>query len=55
LGRKLVLPDFRWLTWWDFLLGLLKSFLYGVYAGLVFCPIYNLLTRRWGGQVSRTA
>ncbi|EMJ4931643.1 hypothetical protein P9775_006786 [Pseudomonas aeruginosa] len=23
------------------------SFLYGAYAGLVFCPIYNVLHRRW--------
>ncbi len=42
------LPAFRWLTWWGFLLGLVESFLYGIYAGLVFCPIYNWLYRRWG-------
>jgi hypothetical protein len=44
-----VLPGFKWLTWWGFLLGLAESFLYGVYAGLVFCPVYNWLGRRWGG------
>ena len=43
-----MLPAFRWLTWWGFLLGLVESFLYGAYAGLVFCPIYNWLSRRWG-------
>ncbi len=43
-----VLPAFKWLTWWGFLLGLVESFLYGVYAGLVFCPIYNWLNRRFG-------
>jgi len=43
-----VLPAFKWLTWWGFLLGLAESFLYGVYAGLVFCWIYNWLYRRWG-------
>jgi 2TM family of unknown function (DUF5676) len=43
-----VLPAFKWLTWWGFLLGLVESFLYGVYAGLVFCPIYNWLDRRVG-------
>ena len=43
-----VLPAFKWLTWWGFLLGLVESFLYGVYAGLVFCPIYNGLNRRLG-------
>lgn len=43
-----VLPAFKWLTWWGFSLGLLESFLYGVYAGLVYVPIYNLFARRWG-------
>ena len=42
-----VLPAFRWLTVWGFVLGLIESFLYGVYAGLVFVPIYNFLDRRW--------
>lgn len=45
-----VLPAFKWLTWWGFGLGLAESFLYGVYAGLVFCPIYNALYRRWGAE-----
>jgi 2TM family of unknown function (DUF5676) len=43
-----VLPAFKWLTFWGFCLGLIESFLYGVYAGLVFVPIYNWLHRRWG-------
>ena len=42
-----VLPAFKWLTLPGFLLGLVESFLYGVYAGLVFVPIYNFLSRRW--------
>jgi hypothetical protein len=29
-------------------LGLFESFLYGAYVGLVFVPIHNFLTRRWG-------
>jgi len=41
------LPAFKWLTLGGFFLGLIESFLYGVYAGLVFVPIYNFLTRRW--------
>lgn len=45
---EMMLPAFKWLTWWGFLLGLVESFLYGAYAGLVFCPIYNFLYRRWG-------
>jgi hypothetical protein len=43
-----LLPAFRWLTWWGFLLGLVESFLYGVYAGLVYGPIHNALHRRYG-------
>lgn len=45
-----VLPAFKWLTGWGFVLGLAESFLYGVYAGLVFCPVYNALYRRWGSE-----
>jgi len=29
------------------LLGLVESFLYGVYPGLVFTPIYNSVSRWW--------
>ncbi|TFH66019.1 MAG: hypothetical protein E4G90_05410 [Gemmatimonadales bacterium] len=43
-----ILPGFRWLTLPGFLIGLVESFLYGVYAGLVFTPIHNRLARRWG-------
>lgn len=46
---EMVLPAFKWLTWSGFALGLVESFLYGVYAGLLFSLIYNWLHRRWGG------
>ncbi len=49
-----VLPAFKWLTWWGFLLGFFESFLYGVYAGLVFCPIYNWLNCRFGNGRAAT-
>jgi len=42
-----ILPGFTWLTPVGFVIGLVESFLYGVYAGLVFGPIYNMLSRRW--------
>jgi len=42
-----VLPGFRWLTPAGFVIGLVESFLYGAYAGLVFTPIYNRFHRRW--------
>ena len=37
-----LLPGFTWLTWPSFLLGLVETFLYGIYVGLVFAPLYNL-------------
>lgn len=45
---EMVLPAFEWLTVWGFVLGLIESFLYGAYAGIVFVPIYNFLFYRWG-------
>ncbi len=42
-----VLPGFRWLSLSGFLIGLVESFLYGAYAGLVFSWIYNALWKRW--------
>lgn len=45
---EMVLPAFKWLTFAGFCLGLIESFLYGAYAGLVFAPIYNFLTHLWG-------
>jgi len=41
-----LLPGFTWLTWPSFLLGLLESFLYGIYFGLVFVPLYNFFHGR---------
>lgn len=43
-----VLPGFEWFSWRGFLVGLIESFLYGAYAGLVYVPIYNFLHRKWG-------
>ncbi len=42
-----LLPGFTWLSFGSFLLGLVESFLYGVYIGLVYVPLYNTLHRRW--------
>jgi len=42
-----VLPGFKWLTWPGFFMGLVESFLYGAYAGLVYVPIYNFFSRRF--------
>ncbi|HLC18855.1 MAG TPA: DUF5676 family membrane protein [Thermodesulfobacteriota bacterium] len=45
-----LLPGFKWLTWGSFFLGLGESFLYGIYIGLVFAPLYNLFSMRLGRQ-----
>ena len=42
-----VLPGYEPNSWSGFSLGLIKSFLWGVYIGIVYVPIYNLLFRRW--------
>ncbi len=42
-----VLPAFKWLTFGGFILGLVESFLYGVYIGIVFVPVYNFFYKRW--------
>ena len=41
-----LLPGFTWLTWPSFLLGLLETFLYGMYFGIVFVPLYNFFHDR---------
>lgn len=43
-----VLPAFKWLTFGGFILGLIESFLYGVYIGIIFVPVYNFINKRWG-------
>ncbi|GBE28776.1 hypothetical protein BMS3Bbin03_02727 [bacterium BMS3Bbin03] len=47
-----VLPAFKWLTVVGFFLGLVESFLWGIYVGLVFVPIYNFLHKRWGQAIT---
>ncbi len=48
LFLEAVLPAFKWLTIGGFLLGLVESFIYGAYIGIVFMPIYNFISRRIG-------
>ncbi len=43
---EITLPGFKWLNIGTFLIGLIESFLYGVYAGLVYTPIYNFYTKK---------
>lgn len=43
-----VLPGYELRSGRGFLVGLIQSFLYGAYAGIVYVPIYNFLQRTWG-------
>ena len=43
-----LLPGFTWLSWPSFFLGLAESFAYGWYVALVFAPLYNFFTIRFG-------
>jgi len=42
-----LLPGFTWLTWPSFFLGLVETFLYGIYIGLIFAPLYNFFVDRF--------
>ena len=44
---EITLPRFKWLSISSFLIGLVESFLYGVYAGLVYTPVYNFYNKKW--------
>ena len=44
---ELLLPGFVWISVGAFVLGLIESFLFGVYAGWLLAVIHNFLARRW--------
>ncbi len=43
-----LLPGFEWLSMGSFLLGLVESFLYGLYIAVLYVPLYSFLSRRFG-------
>ncbi len=43
---EIVLPAFKWISLGSFFLGLLESFAWGVYIGLVYVPIYNFIYKK---------
>ncbi len=47
-------PWFKWLSLGSYLIGLVESFLYGIYAAAVFMPLYNGLSR-WSSQAPANA
>ncbi len=46
---EMVLAGFRWLSLGSFVLGLVESFLWGVYLGGLFTAIYNFVLKRFQG------
>jgi hypothetical protein len=42
-----LLPGFKWLTLPGFLAGLVESFLFGAYAGIMYVPTFNFFARRF--------
>jgi hypothetical protein len=43
-----LLPGFTWITWPSFFVGLVWSIVYGWYASIVFTPLFNFFSRRFG-------
>jgi hypothetical protein len=46
-----LLPGFTWISWANFLLGLIEVFAYGWYIALVFGPLYNFFAMRSGTSI----
>jgi hypothetical protein len=45
---ELVLPAFVWISASAFVLGLVETFLFGLYAGFAFALLHNVFASRWG-------
>ncbi|MBG57805.1 MAG: hypothetical protein CMK46_05890 [Porticoccus sp.] len=43
-----LLPDFEWLTWPGFLIGLVETYLYGWYIAVLFVPLYRFFSKSNG-------
>ncbi len=52
---EVVFPGFTWLSGGSFILGLVESFLYGVYTAVLFVPLYSVFNRRTGASSPRAA
>ena len=44
---ELLLPGFIWISLGAFVIGLVETFLYGVYAGWLLVVLHNFFARRW--------
>lgn len=52
---ELVLPGFAWISPGSFVLGLVETFLFGVYAAWLFVSLHNYFARRWSSHQSASA
>jgi len=43
-----LLPGFVWLSWKSFFLGVIESYAYGWYFALIWVPLYNVCTNKFG-------
>jgi hypothetical protein len=48
-----ILPGFKWLSIGSFVLGLIESALYGVFAGALYSALYNYFARCAGREAER--
>lgn len=48
---SLLLPGFDWISWPDFVLGLIEAFAYGWYVALIFGPLFNFFASRPGYRI----
>jgi hypothetical protein len=48
---ELLLPGFAWISTSSFLIGLVETFGYGLYAGGLFVLLHNFFARRWGTPI----
>ena len=47
-ARGIFLPGFELSSWSTFFLGLVESFIWGWYIALIFAPLFNFFSRRFG-------
>jgi len=50
-----LLPGFTFLTWGSFFLGLVESFVAGIYFAVVFVPLYNYFLVREGEEAEASS
>ena len=54
-GWRALIPGFTWINWLSFFRGLIVSFGFGFYFGMVFTPLYNYFSSRSAQRAVNTA